>query len=143
MVARTKLLFEDNFESPTYPGNYYGVADTTGNLNNSKGTSGTSILAAGPTLVGVRLGDRSLQSGELPDLRVAAGSAQSIQLDSSTPSTQNHMASRPFLLMPGYYKVEYLYVPDVYFSGHEQRLLRVDADRGETSRRCPARRAAL
>lgn len=114
-LAANKLLFEDTFESPAYPGNYYNVADTTGNLNNSKGTSGTAT-SGWPTLLAS--GWATAPYNQVNYL--ISGSqqgTQSIQLDSSSPSVQNHLASRPFLLMPGYYKVEYLYVPDVYFPG--------------------------
>ncbi|MBV9077864.1 MAG: hypothetical protein JO048_10310, partial [Methylobacteriaceae bacterium] len=108
-----KTLFRDTFESPTYTANYSGIGYTDGNMNQSTGTSGTSS-SGWPNQAAS--GWAAAPYNSVPYL--VSGSAegqQSLQLDAVNPSAGNRLISRPFLLVPGYYRVDYKYVPDVFF----------------------------
>jgi Flp pilus assembly protein TadG len=113
------ILFEDKFDSPTtYTYTTSGSSayvNTTGNMTNSKGTSGSSSgwpnqsssgWAAAPT-------NQINYVKKTP----AAGSqgAQAIELDGSGTTTKR-LVSRPFLLDPGYYRLTYYYISDGQFA---------------------------
>jgi Flp pilus assembly protein TadG len=102
----SESLFEDTFESPAYTGSPY---NTNGNMYNSNGTSGTessgwpSAPASGWALA---------PTNQLPYWRKScAQGTQCIELGWNADS----LISRPFLLDPGYYQVNYDYVSEVTF----------------------------
>jgi len=103
----SQVLFEDKFESPVYSGSPY---NTNGNMYNSVGTSGTtssgwpSAPASGWALA---------PTNQLPYW--TSGCPQGNQcLELGWNS--NSLIGRPFLLDPGYYRVNYNYVSEVTFS---------------------------
>jgi Flp pilus assembly protein TadG len=102
-----KLLFEDNFESPVYTGSPYNNA---GNMYNSDGTSG-SASSGWPSLAAS--GWALAPTNQLPYWNSACPQGiQCIELGWGT----NSLISRPFLLDPGYYQVNYDYLSEITFS---------------------------
>jgi Flp pilus assembly protein TadG len=113
----SSMLFEDTFESPTYSPDFSNWINKSGNLNSSKGISGTSSSgwpnqsASGWATAPFNQINYILQG--------AAQGSQYIAMDgynSSGNSLTNRLISRPFLLDPGYYQVSYKYISDVDFS---------------------------
>jgi hypothetical protein len=102
-------LFEDTFESPSYSGS---PTNTSGNLYNSNGTSGSSSSGwpnADPS------GWATAPTNQLTYWRSSCPQGtQCIEL--GTSSSGNSMVSRPFLLDPGYYQVSYNYVSEATFA---------------------------
>jgi len=117
-----KVLFEDNFESPTYTGNALTYTNNTANMNNSYGTSGASSGWPNQTASGWTTAPYNEMEYEVPGTLKAgqtsgAGQgAQNITLDMYTSPSDNRVISRPFLLDPGYYQVNYDYISDVTFA---------------------------
>lgn len=112
--GQSKVLFRDTFESPVYPGP--GNVNTTGNLNNSMGTSGASSGWPGQNASGWATAPYNQMDYN------RAGSAQgtqSIELDATNASggsTSQRLTSRAFLLDPGYYRLEYKYISGASFA---------------------------
>jgi hypothetical protein len=99
-------LFEDTFEAPVYSGTPY---NTNGNMYNSDGTSGSSSGWPSQTASGWAMGP----TNQLPYWTATCPQAnQCVELGWSA----NSFISRPFLLDPGYYQVNYDYVSEISFS---------------------------
>jgi len=97
----SSLLFEDNFESPSYSGSPY---NTNGNVNNSDGSSSfwneTNGWANAPT-------------NQLPYWTSSCPQGnQCVELGWNS----NSLIGRPFLFVPGYYQVKYNYISEVLFT---------------------------
>jgi hypothetical protein len=103
----SKVLFEDTFETPFYTVSGY---NTAGNMYNSTGTSGSA--SGWPTLAAS--GWANAPVNQIPYWAGCPQGIQCVQLGWNTSS--NTLISRPFLLDPGYYEVDYNYVPEVKFS---------------------------
>ena len=102
-----KVLFEDNFESPVYSGSPF---NTNGNMYNSDGTSG-SASSGWPSLAAS--GWALAPTNQLPYWNAACPQGiQCIELGWGT----NSLISRPFLLVPGYYQVNYDYLSEITFT---------------------------
>lgn len=101
-------LFEDTFESPTYSGS---PTNTSGNMYNSDGTSGSS--SGWPSAPAS--GWAAAPTNQLTYWR--SGCSQGTQcLELGTSSSGNSLISRPFLLAPGYYQLSYDYVSEATFA---------------------------
>jgi hypothetical protein len=113
-----KKLFEDTFDSPAYSDVYYGAGfNSSGNLNTSYGTSGSSSGWPGQSSSGWATAPYN-QVDILT--KYSAQGNQSIELDSdlnSGQSTSNRSIARGFYLDPGYYSVTYNYISDAIFPG--------------------------
>jgi Flp pilus assembly protein TadG len=113
-------LFEDTFESPTYTYSTSGSSayvSASGNLNNSKGTSGTSS-SGWPNLAASGWATAPYNQIDYVMKSPAQGS-QAVEVDGSASSpmtTSNRLISRGFLLDPGYYRVSYDYISNGQFS---------------------------
>jgi hypothetical protein len=97
-----EVLFEDTFESPVYSGSPY---NTNGNMNNSDGTSS----------VWDEEGDgwANAPTNQIPYWTSGCPQGnQCVELGWNA----NSLISRPILLDPGYYKVQYDYVSEVTFA---------------------------
>jgi Flp pilus assembly protein TadG len=100
--ANNALLFEDNFESPTYSGSPY---NTNGNVNNSTGSSSYWSESG--------WGWANAPTNQLPYWTSGCPQGnQCIELGWNT----NSLVSRPFLLVPGYYEIGYDYISEEIFS---------------------------
>jgi hypothetical protein len=110
------ILFEDTFESPPYTGNAFGGAakytNNTANMNNSYGTSGASSGWPSQNASGWTTAPYNEMQYETSG---AAQGTQNITLDMYTSASDNRVISRPFLLDPGYYQINYDYISNVLF----------------------------
>jgi hypothetical protein len=119
-----KVLFEDTFEtpvrSPAYPGANF---NTTSTLDQSYGTSGTTA-SGWPNLAASGWSTTPYDQIDYY-LSGSAQGNQSIELDADLnvgQTTSNRTISRPFLLDPGYYQINYDYVSNLQFSGQTTTL---------------------
>ena len=97
-----EALFEDTFESPTYSGSPY---NTNGNMNNSYGASA----------VWTETGDgwANAPTNQIPYWTSGCPQGnQCVELGWNA----NSLISRPILLDPGYYQINYRYVSEVTFA---------------------------
>ena len=100
-----KVLFEDTFDSPVYSGPF----NNGGNIDYSDGTSG-SASAGWPTLAASGWGMGP--SNNIPYWNVGCPQGlQCVELGWNGGS----FVSRPFLLDPGYYQVNYDYISEITF----------------------------
>ncbi len=105
-------LFEDTFESPGYVSgnNGGGYYNTNGNMGYSYGTSG-GAASGWPSQSAS--GWANAPTNQLPYwLQGCPEGTQCIELGWGS----NSLVSRPFLLDPGYYEIQYRYVSEVTFS---------------------------
>jgi Flp pilus assembly protein TadG len=113
----SSILFEDKFESPTYTANSGSYRSTSGNMNNSTGTSGSSS-SGWPSLASSGWATAPYNQMDYI-LKSPAQGVQSIELDataSGSMTTSSRLISRSFLLVPGYYNVSYYYIAGAQFS---------------------------
>ncbi|MGA2290145.1 TadE/TadG family type IV pilus assembly protein [Bradyrhizobium sp.] len=105
--AASSLLFEDTFESPSYSGSNY---NTNGNVNNSDGSSSFWNVSGN--------GWSNAPINQLPYwVSGCPQSKQCVELGwYGGSNTSNSLISQSFLLVPGYYKIQYDYVSEVTFS---------------------------
>ncbi len=97
-----EALFEDTFESPVYSGWPY---NTNGNMNNSDGTSSVWDEEG--------YGWANAPTNQIPYWNSGCPQGnQCVELGWNA----NSLISRPILLDPGYYKVEYDYISEEIFS---------------------------
>jgi len=117
-----KVLFEDTFESPVQSFSCSNCGVSTVNLYASDGTSGSSSGWWNQSASGWATGPYNqidyydylpYQGSQYIELD---GSLHTIYGTSTTESTSNRSISRPFLLAPGYYEVDYDYISDLTFS---------------------------
>jgi len=100
----SELLFEDTFESPVYSGSPY---NSNGNMNNSNGIA----------YVWGEEGDGWAAAPANQITYWRSGCPQGTQcLELGTSASSNYLVSRPLLLDPGYYQVNYDYVSEVTFT---------------------------
>ncbi len=109
------VLFEDTFEAPTY----YNGADSkgktyngNGNYSNPNGNLGRSV---GSSSVWGEAGQgwANAPTNQLPYWTYNCPQAiQCVQLGWNT----NSLISRPFLLVPGYYQISYIFASEVTFT---------------------------
>jgi Flp pilus assembly protein TadG len=100
------VLFEDTFESPTYAGTPY---NQNGNMYNSQGTSGASSGWPSQSASGWALAP----TNELPYWNNGCPQGNHcIELGWNS----NSLISRPFLLDPGYYQVNYDYLSEITYA---------------------------
>jgi len=107
--AASSLLFEDDFESPSYSNG--GSYNTNGNVNNSNGSSSFWTTSGN--------GWSNAPINQLPYWMSGCPQGQQcVELGwYGGASTANSLISQPFLLVPGYYQIQYDYVSEVTFSG--------------------------
>jgi hypothetical protein len=97
-----EALFEDTFESPVYSGSPY---NTNGNMNNSDGASSVWDEEGN--------GWANAPTNQIPYWTSGCPQGnQCVELGWNA----NSLISRPILLDPGYYKIQYDYVSEVTFS---------------------------
>ena len=106
------VLFEDTFASPSYTNAYAPYTNTAGNLNLSKGTSGTSS-SGWPSLPASGWATAPYNQATYVTTGAYTGTSQYVLLDghnTGSSTATNRLISRPFLLDPGYYQVTYNYI---------------------------------
>jgi Flp pilus assembly protein TadG len=112
-------LFTDQFASPTYTYSTSGSSayvSTSGNMNNSFGTSGAG--SGWPTLAASGWATAPYNQIDYV-MKSPAQGTQAIEVagvKSGSMTTSNRLISRGFLLDPGYYQVSYSYISDGQFS---------------------------
>jgi len=102
------LLFEDNFESPTYSNSGSGY-NSNGNVNNSDGNSNYWNVSGN--------GWSNAPINQIPYwLSGCPQGKQCVELGwYGGTNTNNSLISQSFLFVPGYYKIQYNYVSEVTF----------------------------
>jgi hypothetical protein len=105
------LLFEDNFESPSYSNSGSGY-NSNGNVNNSDGSSNYWNVSGN--------GWSNAPINQLPYwVSGCPQGKQCVELGwygSNSTNTVNSLISQSFLLVPGYYQIQYNYVSEVTFA---------------------------